>query len=239
MNEPGKHPKDEKTAGPKSAWPLLAGVVLVAVLAGGAVIFLGGTPGQREQAAGPDGGGSSPASRLEHPALGDADAPVTMIEYSDFQCPFCGKFARDTEPGLIEKYVEDGTLRIEWRDFPYLGQESVNAALAARAAQEQGKFWEYHDLLYEDQGSRNSGAFSENRLIEFAREAGLDVERFEEDLTGGEYETAVGKDFQEGQQSGISGTPTFVINGETLVGAQPVEAFEQAIEGAAREAQGG
>ena len=114
-------------------------------------------------------------------------------------------------------YVEDGTLRLEWRDFPYRGQESVNAALAARAAQDQGKFWEYHDLLYENQ----SGGFSEERLIELAREARLDVERFEEDLASGRFERAVAEDFQEGQELGITGTPTFVINGRVVAGVEP------------------
>jgi protein-disulfide isomerase len=135
----------------------------------------------------------------------------------------------------VESYVEDGTLRLEWRDFPYLGQESVNAALAARAAQEQGKFWEYHDLLYENQ----SGGFSDERLIELAREAGLEVEKFEEDLASGRFERAVAEDFQEGQQIGITGTPTFVINGRALAGLQPQGVYENAIEQAKEEAERG
>ena len=135
----------------------------------------------------------------------------------------------------MESYVEDGTLRLEWRDFPYLGQESANAALAARAAQDQGKFWEYHDLLYENQ----AGGFSDERLIELAREAGLDVEKFEEDLASGRFEGSVVEDFQEGQQMGITGTPTFVINGRVLAGLQPLEVYEDAIEQAEEEARRG
>jgi protein-disulfide isomerase len=135
----------------------------------------------------------------------------------------------------VESYVEDGTLRLEWRDFPYLGQESANAALAARAAQDQGKFWEYHDLLYKNQ----SGGFSDERLIELAREAGLDVEKFEEDLASGRFEGSVVGDFQEGQQMGITGTPTFVINGRVLAGLQPLEVYEDAIEQAEEEARRG
>lgn len=183
--------------------------------------------------------GSTESGNFGTPALGNANAPVTMIEYSDFQCPFCGKFARETEPALIGKYVEDGMLRIEWRDFPYLGQESVNAALAARAAQAQDKFWEYHEILYNNQKSTNSGAFSDENLIEYARQADLDTEQFEKDLQSDEYVEAVEADFQEGQQRGVTGTPTFFINGERLVGAQPAEVFEEAIEQAAEEAQDG
>jgi protein-disulfide isomerase len=134
------------------------------------------------------------------------------------------------EPELVERYVENGTLRYEWRDFAYLGQESVNAALAARAAQEQGKFWEYHDVLYENQGSVNSGAFSDEALVGFAEKVGLDTEQFEAALTSGRYESVVQSDLREAQNAGIQGTPSFTINGQRLVGPQPLEAFEQLIE---------
>jgi len=143
------------------------------------------------------------------------------------------------EPKLIEKYVKEGTLRIEWRDFPYQGQESVSAALAARAAQAQGKFWEYHDLLYHNQSSGNSGGYSEENLISLAEEAGLDRRRFEEDLRSARYEGVVQADFREGQGLGISGTPTFIINDQMLVGLQPLGVFEKIIEDARREAEGG
>ena len=136
---------------------------------------------------------------------------------------------------MVEKYVDDGTLRLEWRDFPYLGEESVNAAIAARAAQEQGKFWEYHDLLYASQ----SGGFSDEKLSELAGEAGLDVEEFQKDLRSVRLEQAVARDFQEGQEQGVSGTPTFVVNGRVIVGFQPPEVFEQVVEEARAEAEGG
>ena len=143
------------------------------------------------------------------------------------------------EPELYEKYVKDGTLRIEWKDFPYQGRESVTAALAARAAQAQGRFWEYHDLVYANQSSGNSGGYNEESLTALAEEAGLDTQRFREDLEGARYDDAVQADFREGQDLGISGTPTFFINGEVLVGLQPLETFEEAIEEAEREAEGG
>ena len=142
------------------------------------------------------------------------------------------------EPELERRYIEDGTLRLEWRDFPYLGEESRKAAVAARAAQEQERFWEYHDLLYENQGSKNAGAFSDDSLIGFAREAGLDVERFESSFKGGKYEDIVEQVFREAQDAGIQGTPTFLINGRILVGAQPLEVFEQMIEEELRKAEG-
>ncbi len=135
--------------------------------------------------------------------------------------------------------MEDGTLRIEWKDFPYQGQESLDAAVAARAAQAQGGFWEYHDLVYENQSSGNSGGYDREGLAALAGEAGLDVEKFEKDLESARYESVVQADFQEGQGLGISGTPTFMVNDELIVGLQPLETFEQVIEEAEREAEGG
>ena len=236
----------EKRAGgdARGAWPLFVGLPLIVALAVAAVLLSGERPQptaqerqqeqqQERQPAGNEDRAAGAAAG--HPSQGDADAPVVMIEYGDFRCTFCGKFAREVEPQLEEKYVESGTLRMEWRDFPYLGRESVDAALAARAAQEQGRFWEYHDLLYENQ----SGGFSEERLIELAREAGLDVGRFEKDLASGRFERAVAEDFQEGQEMGVTGTPTFVINGRVVAGLQPVEVYEEAIERAKAEAERG
>jgi protein-disulfide isomerase len=139
------------------------------------------------------------------------------------------------EPKLYEEYVKDGTLRIEWRDFPYRGQESVNAAVAARAAQAQGRFWEYHDLLYDSQFS----GYSDENLIALGRKAGLDAERFERDYENARYEPLVRADFQRGLDLGVNGTPTFFINGKMLVGLQPVGVFEKAIEDARREGAGG
>ena len=139
------------------------------------------------------------------------------------------------EPKLYKEYVKDGTLRIEWRDFPYRGQESVNAAVAARAAQAQGRFWEYHDLLYDSQFS----GYSDENLIALARKAGLDTQQFENDYENARYEKAVRADFEKGLDLGVNGTPTFFINGKMLVGLQPVEVFEDAIEEARREAGGG
>jgi protein-disulfide isomerase len=139
------------------------------------------------------------------------------------------------EPKLYKEYVKDGTLRIEWRDFPYRGRESVNAAVGARAAQAQGKFWEYHDLLYDSQFS----GYSDENLMALAKETGLDTQRFESDYEDARYEPSVRADFQKGLDLGVNGTPTFFINGKMLVGLQPVSIFEDAIEDARREAAGG
>ena len=166
-------------------------------------------------------------------ALGETDAPVVMINYAEFQCPFCGKFARDTAPALIEKYVDDGTLRIEWRDFPYLGPESTTAAEAGRAAAAQGEFWAFHDQMYANQQPPNSGRLTEDYLAGIAEEIGLDVEQFRKSMNTREAADAVQRDFAEGQSIGVTGTPAFLINGRPIMGAQPVEVFEAAIKQAA------
>lgn len=169
--------------------------------------------------------------------MGEADAPVVMLAYSEFQCPFCGKFARDTEPTLIDKYVKDGTLRIEWRDFPYLGPESTTAAQAGRAAAAQDSFWAFHDELYAHQLPPNSGKLDEDYLAGIAEKLGLDVEQFRADLNSKATADAVAKDFAEGQAIGVTGTPAFVINRVPVFGAQPVKVFEMAIEQAAVDAR--
>ncbi len=137
----------------------------------------------------------------------------------------------------MQRYVEEGALRIEWRDFAYLGQESVNAALAARAAQEQGMFWEYHDALYQSQRSINGGTFSDEKLIELAEELGLDTETFEASLTSGRFEEVVRRDLLEAQDAAIQGTPSFIINEQRLVGPWHLEDFERIIEEEAQKAE--
>lgn len=171
-------------------------------------------------------------------ALGRADAPVVLIEYSDFQCPFCQQFALNTEPILIDEYVDSGVLRIEWRNMPVFGPESETAAAAGWAAAEQGKFWEFHQELYENApDQKNSGAFTEERLVEFAGRAGVtDLPRFREDLASPKAEQAVGADLAEGLGIGVNSTPAFLINGRPMLGAQPIGQFRAYIDAAAHAA---
>lgn len=166
-------------------------------------------------------------------ARGEADAPVVMVMYSEFQCPFCGRFARDSEPVLVDRFVEDGTLRIEWRDLPYLGPESQRAALAGRAAADQDAFWEFTEVLYADQAAPNSGALSEENLLDVAADLGLDVERFRTVMRDRATAEAVNADIDEAVSLGVNGTPSFFVNGEVIIGAQPTEVFVDAVERAA------
>lgn len=169
-------------------------------------------------------------------AVGSADAPVVMIEYSDFQCPYCGQFALKSEPELIEKYVRQGVLRIEWRNFPIFGQESEGAAQAAWAAGQQGRFWEFHKTLFENRPEKkNTGVLTADRLAELAGQAGVpDIAKFRADADSDAARAAVQKDMTEGYNLGITSTPAFLINGRPLLGAQSIEQFKAVIEAAQR-----
>lgn len=214
--------------------------VILAVTVLSALAFIDGTSGKVPTSATT----SQPTQQLnlarrqpgDPLAIGSINAPVVLIEYSEFQCPFCGMFARNTKPSLIKKYVANGTLRIEWRDFPYLGSESTTAALAGRAAANQGKFWQFHDALFAHQFSPNSGHLTAAYFTGIARTLGLDLEKFKIDLQSSATKAAVNKDFMEGQNIGVTGTPSFLVNSTPIVGAQPLAVFTQAIELAAAQA---
>lgn len=167
-------------------------------------------------------------------AVGKVDAPVTMVMYSDYRCPFCAKFSRDTEPELLRRYVEPGVLRIEWRDLPIFGEESLVAARAGRAAAEQGKFWEFNHALYAASPETGHPDLTPKALRGFAREAGVaDLDRFAAALNETRFDAQIKADANEATALGVSSTPTFIINGEPVLGAQPLEAFTSVIDEAA------
>ncbi|MFC5801382.1 DsbA family protein [Streptomyces formicae] len=170
-------------------------------------------------------------------AIGRADAPVVLIEYADFACGYCGKFARDTAPALVEKYVDSGTLRIEWRNLPIFGAESEAAARAAWAAGRQGRFWQFHEAAYaEDAKEKGFGA---QRLKELAAEAGVkDLNRFARDAESDAARRAVAEDQEEAYGLGATSTPSFLVNGRPIAGAQPQRTFTEAIEAAAGAGKG-
>jgi len=166
----------------------------------------------------------------DDPILGDPNAPVTLVEFGDYQCTFCTRFFKETEPILIEKYVKTGKLKMVFRDFVINGRESQNAAEAAQCAGEQGKYWEYHNRLYSERRGYNVGTFKEENLKRFAQELGLDTEQFNKCYDSGKYRDEISKDYQDALRFGSRGTPTFYLNGKQLVGALPSYVFEQAIE---------
>lgn len=157
---------------------------------------------------------------------GSDNAPVVMIEFSDFECPFCARFWSDTLPQIEEEYIDTGKVKFVYRDFP-LGfhQNAQKAAEAAECAEDQGKYWEYHDKIFE-----NQRAIDVASLKQYAKDLDLDSQKFDDCLDSGKYASEVQKDFQDGQAAGVTGTPAFFINGQKVTGAQPFSNFKQVID---------
>ena len=155
---------------------------------------------------------------------GNSNAPVTIVEFGDFQCPFC-QAVQPTLKGIMDKY--QGKVRLGFRDYPLrqIHPQAQQAAEAGRCAAEQGKFWEYHDLLYINQAKLDL-----NSLKEQARAAALNEEQFSSCLASGKFKPQIESDVQSGTGAGITGTPAFYINGVPLTGAQPASEFEKIIE---------
>lgn len=187
----------------------------------------------------PQGGGGSADFMARRQAgdplaLGDPAAPVVMVMFADFRCPFCAKFSRDTEPELVKRFVDHGTLRIEWRDLPIFGDQSMQAARAGRAAAAQGKFWEFNRAVFATAPERGHSDLTDDALIGFARQVGVpDVDRFAKQMRGNDFDAAINADVEQGSSIGVPSTPAFVINGVPILGAQPTDVFVAAINEAA------
>ncbi len=165
----------------------------------------------------------------DDPMKGDKKAPVTIVEFSDFECPYCARFYKDTYKKLVSEYVNKGKVRFVYRDFP-LGfhNNAKPASIAANCAREQGgdtAYFKYHDKLYENQSSLGAANFKK-----WAKELNLDLVKFDKCLIDKKQSDEVDKDFKDGQSYGVSGTPAFFVNGKKVTGAQPFSIFKSLIE---------
>ncbi|MFN3308491.1 MAG: DsbA family protein [Anaerolineales bacterium] len=169
-------------------------------------------------------------------AMGDPNAPVKIYEFSDFQCPFCKRFSDQTEPLIVENYVATGKVYFEY--IPYgpggfpIGQESADAAMASYCAGEQGKFWEYHDILFANHTGENVGDYTLKRLEAFAQALGLNIDQYNQCMKEKRYQDKIDEGIAFGRQNNIGGTPSFLINGKVIEGAVPYQVFQQEIEAA-------
>lgn len=166
------------------------------------------------------------------PYLGKPDAKVTVVEYADYQCPFCEKWYTGVFPQLKSKYIDTGKIKFVFQDFAFLGADSNTASEAVHCAADQNKFWEYHDYLFSHQGQENTGWATAVHQKEFAKTVGLNVTKFNQCLDSHKYQKQVQDETNAGKSYGVTGTPTTFVNGQIIVGAQPIEAFEQAIDAA-------
>ena len=168
-------------------------------------------------------GSQESQAAADHPQRGGDNAPVTIVEYSDFQCPYCGQEESPLRQ-VLKKYGSQ--VRLVYMDFPLsFHQQAMGAAIAARCADEQGQFWAYHDALFE-----NSSGLSTPALKTVAAQLGLDRASFDACLDEHKYESAVIADRTQGQRAGARGTPCFIVGGRSMSGAQPLSAFESVID---------
>jgi protein-disulfide isomerase len=173
------------------------------------------------------------------PYLGDpSTAPITIIDFSDFQCYLCARYVKTTEPLIRDTYIETGKVVLVFKHLPNRGVDSLGASIAAQCSHEQGKFWEFHDILYENQKPIDSGWVNQENLKKFAAKLkGLDIEKFNECLDNQKYKEFVERDIDLGSSFGFQDTPSFVIvnskdgsNPEVLKGAHPFPSFKAIID---------
>lgn len=169
--------------------------------------------------------------------LGDANAPVTIVEYSDYQCPYCGKFFLETQPLIVKNYVDTGKVRMVFRNFPFLGAESVAAAEAAECAIDQNQGASYHDALYKAKyaeetagGSENDGSMTRAFFLTLAQQLNLDIPTFTTCIDSNKYANEVDQEKAAGIAAGVNSTPTFFINGQQVLGALPYAQFQAGID---------
>ncbi|MGQ0795952.1 MAG: DsbA family protein [Nitrosopumilaceae archaeon] len=178
-------------------------------------------------------------SLSDDPVIGDPNAPVTIVEFSDFQCPFCARFFDQTLPQIQQDYIDTGKVRLVFRDFPI---ESIHAnakaaSIAAECADDQKMFWEYHDKLFEGQTqwAPLSAEDASNTFKQYASELKIATDDFNTCLDSAKYSSEINQDFQNGANYGVTGTPAFFIGNDkdgyvTLIGAKPYSSFQQVID---------
>ncbi len=214
---------------------VVAAVVLVLV-----VVLTGGSSDEEFVTALEEHAAEIPADLASGTKLGKDDAPVKIVSYEDFQCPFCLQYTAEQEPDIINELVKTGKVQLEYRHLPILGPESVDAAEASQCAADQGKFWQYHNRLFLEQAKAgqfdneetNVGRYSPDKLKQFASDLGLDRTAFDSCLDSGKHLELVTNQQREANQFGITGTPGFLVNGQPLGSGTPqgIDAWKQIVQ---------
>lgn len=227
----------------ENAFVLPASIVIAAILISASVLYSGKQQAAPGQAADISGNAKTPAAVSgdvqkisdRDVILGDPNAPVTLIEYGDYQCPFCGRFFKDVEGPLRDEYIKTNKVRMVFRNLAFLGPESTAAAEAAECAKDQNKFWAYHDALYTAEmkdGKENSGNLTRDLFVKLAGDAGLDVKAFAGCVDKNTYAAKIKADLASAQTVGANSTPTTFVNGKMFEGALPYSEFKAAIDNA-------
>lgn len=170
------------------------------------------------------------------PVLGEASAPVTIIEFGDYQCPFCQKWNQNTKPLIQKDYISTGKVKMIYVDLPIVGPDSINAHVGSYCADEQGLYWQYHDFIYQNQGHENGGWASVSNLKNIVSEMeGMDVNLFANCIDSGKYNDRVKENKNIAVKNGAKSTPSFIVigpngQGVSISGAQPYSVFKQTID---------
>jgi protein-disulfide isomerase len=205
--------------------PLQIGIVAAVAVVGVIALIVFGNAGQ--PTAPPPA--SAAGIHVSGDSMGEANAPVTIEEWGDFQCPACRAFALTTEPQLRSSYVATGKVRFVFHHLAFIGPESTWAAEAAECAGDEGRFFDFHDKLYALQGAENSGTFSKANLMKIGHDLGLSV-TFDACLTNDRDLQRIRDDTAAGQQKGVTATPTFFVNGRKVDGAQSIDQLRAIID---------
>lgn len=210
--------------------------ILVVLVVGGLAAFIFWP---RSQATATPPESSAPVSQTKalgeiglDKSIGDENAPVVVVEYGDFQCPACQFFFQTSVKQLKEEYVQTGKVRFVFRQYAFLGEESQWAGEASECANEQGRFWDYYDKLYQEQNGENVGIFSKDNLKRFASEIKLDTTEFNQCLDSGRYTEKVRQETLEGQKAGVRGTPSVFVNGQYVERGIQYQVLQPAVEAA-------
>lgn len=234
--------KETSTGNKKRDYLLPASIIIAAVLISGSLIYFVGSrntpPTTQNNLSDNSAAGSAVVSNLlkisdNDVVMGDPKAPVTIIEYGDYQCPFCARFSFETESLVREDYVSKGKVKVIFRNFQFLGPESVEAGEAAECARDQGKFWNYHDAIFNTEladGYENNGNLNRDFFLRTASNLEMDEASFSSCLNGHKYLNLVKSETSAAKSAGINSTPTVFINNTWLTGALPYVNFSAAID---------
>jgi len=174
------------------------------------------------------------STAMGSPILGDPSASITIVEFGDYQCEQCYAWFHETKPAIVRDYIDTGKANLVFVDLAFLGRDSIPASMATYCAEDQGMYWEYHDLLYNSQESVDGGWANSERLKAFAFSLDIDMELFESCLDSGKYSKRVQYNIQQAKENGVRGTPGFFIVGpdgqQKIGGAQPFSVFKNILD---------
>ena len=229
----------EATVKPAYAQFILPGAILVAsLIVSGTLLFTRGGGGETAQIGG--AGTKQPAEKVDvkvgagDHVLGNSNAKVAIVEFSDFQCPFCRSFWSGALAQIKKEYIDTGKVKLVYKHFPLDFHPGARpAAEASECANDQGKFWEFHDKVFEEQAKLGQGTiqFGKPEIVKWAAATGLNMTQFNECFNSGKHVQRVSDDMAQGTEAGVSGTPNFFVNGQRIIGAQPFASFKAVLDG--------